>query len=103
AGGVFNARYSLIEKLPEGTINGENDHNIFGKSALIGLLRDNGGPTKTHALLPGTPAINMGNNELANGLATDQRGEGFPRIVGDSVDIGAFEFSRFPRRWLRGR
>ena len=50
------------------------------------------------ALLPGSPAIDAGSVALAvdaNGdpLVTDQRGEGFPRILGQSVDIGAYEFT----------
>lgn len=62
----------------------------------LGSLQDNGGPTFTHALLDGNPAINSGVNALAvdeNGdpLTTDQRGDGFPRIVGNVVDVGAFE------------
>ncbi len=52
-------------------------------------LADNGGPTKTHALGPGSPAVDAGNNSA--GLTTDQRGTGFPRIVGPAPDIGAFE------------
>jgi hypothetical protein len=72
---------------------------------LLGPLQDNGGPlagapgsqqvVPTMALLPGNPAINAGNNKLAvdpstgNPLATDQRG--LTRIVGGTVDIGAFE------------
>jgi DNA-directed RNA polymerase specialized sigma24 family protein len=61
-----------------------------------GPLQDNGGPTFTHALLPGSPAINAGNNSRAideadNPLLTDQRGEGFPRIVTGIVDIGSYE------------
>jgi predicted outer membrane repeat protein len=59
----------------------------------LGPLADNGGPTKTHALLPGSPAIDHGDN--ADVSATDQRGA--PRARdGDGngspiVDIGAFE------------
>jgi len=52
-------------------------------------LQDNGGPTRTHALLPGSPAIDKGNNSLA--LASDQRGALFGRVDGSSADIGAFE------------
>jgi hypothetical protein len=52
-------------------------------------LSDNGGPTQTHALAAGSPAIDAGNN-LA-GLATDQRGSGFLRSGGLRADIGAFE------------
>ena len=57
------------------------------------VLRDNGGPTKTHALLPGSVAINAGDNSAASDaeLSSDQRGSGFARIVDGTVDIGAFE------------
>jgi Right handed beta helix region len=58
----------------------------------LGPLQNNGGPTATMALLPGSPAINAGSNAIGNasGLTTDQRGPGFSRFVGP-VDIGAFE------------
>jgi predicted outer membrane repeat protein len=51
----------------------------------LALLADNGGPTQTHALLPGSPAIDAGNDGTAP--PTDQRG--FLRF-GPS-DIGAYE------------
>ena len=62
----------------------------------LGPLADNGGPTQTHALLEGSPAIDKGNSF---GLTTDQRGEERPSdfaavanaIGGDGSDIGAFE------------
>ena len=70
--------------------------NILDQPALLGPLADNGGPTLTHALLAGSPAINTGSNALAvdadgNALTTDQRGIGFDRINFGQVDIGAFE------------
>ena len=37
----------------------------------------------------GSPAINAGSNPLA--LTTDQRGAGFPRVVGGAADMGAYE------------
>jgi hypothetical protein len=55
--------------------------------AMLGPLQNNGGPTPTIALLPGSPAIDAGSNAYA--AATDQRG--FVRIVGGAIDIGAFE------------
>ena len=63
---------------------------------LLGPLQDNGGPTQTHALLAGSPAIDAGDNALAvdaNGdpLINDQRGSGFDRIFDGTVDIGALE------------
>jgi len=39
--------------------------------------------------LPGSPAIDAGSN--GGGFLWDQRGPGFPRVVGPRADIGAFE------------
>ena len=76
-------------------------------AALLGPLQDNGGPTLTHALLAGSPALDAGDNcivdnscvpALTSAITSDQRGAGFNRVVdgpdGDTsatVDIGAFE------------
>src|SRR5262249_28583471 len=62
---------------------------------LLSPLGNYGGPTQTMALLPGSPAIDAGNNALIPaGVTTDQRG--FNRIVNATVDIGAFEARGFP-------
>lgn len=53
--------------------------------ALLGPLADNGGPTRTQALLAGSPAIDAGS--ATGAPATDQRG--LPRV--GAVDIGAYE------------
>src|SRR5262249_57269372 len=53
--------------------------------ALLAPLGNNGGPTQTMALLPGSPAIDAGSNALAAGLTTDQRGA--TRINNGTVDI----------------
>ncbi|WLE97728.1 MAG: choice-of-anchor Q domain-containing protein [Candidatus Electrothrix communis] len=60
-------------------------------SAIIDSLADNGGSTLTHALVPGSPAIDLDPNnvECSTGLATDQRGE--PRPVGAGCDAGSYE------------
>jgi hypothetical protein len=57
--------------------------------ALLGPLADNGGPTKTHMPLPGSPAIDF----VADGCpppAADQRGVARP--VGTACDAGAVEY-----------
>lgn len=56
---------------------------------LLQPLADNGGPTKTHALGDGSPAINAGNNSKS--LQFDQRGSPFERESDGRADIGAFE------------
>src|SRR5262249_25256450 len=71
---------------------GGTNGNLIGTAAdpinpLLAPLADNGGPTRTHALLPGSPAINAGFNFA--GSATDQRGA--LRTAGGGTDIGAFE------------
>ena len=53
---------------------------------LLGPLAFNAGPTETHALLPGSPAINAGDDNVTQ--TEDQRG--LARNF-NGVDIGAFE------------
>ncbi len=71
-------------------------------NAMLGPLADNGGPTPTHALLVGSPALDKGNSFT---LTTDQRGltrpKDNPNIApampgGDNSDIGAFEVQNTP-------
>lgn len=56
--------------------------------ALLSLT-DNGGPTRTHALVTGSCAIGAGTD--TEGLSNDQRGAAYTRRHGPGVDIGAFE------------
>jgi hypothetical protein len=60
------------------------------------VLENNGGPTATHALVPGSAAIDKGDPDFENIIygrsdIYDQRGPGFPRLSGLHMDIGAFE------------
>jgi hypothetical protein len=59
--------------------------------ARLGPLQDNGGPTLTHALLLGSPAINGGDPNFAPPPDFDQRGPGFLRVRDGRIDIGALE------------
>jgi predicted outer membrane repeat protein len=67
------------------------DTDRLNVNPRLGSLQDNGGPTFTHALLPGSPAIDAGNPSFSPPPEFDQRGPGFARIVNGHVDIGSFE------------
>ena len=72
--------------------------NVRSNSPGLGVLADNGGPTKTIALLTGSPAIDAGPNPVATftGNGFDQRGTPWLRVYGTQVDIGAFEWQPDP-------
>ena len=59
----------------------------IGTDPMLGPLQNNGGPTLTQALSPGSPAINSANDSVAP--RRDQRG--YARQ--DTADIGAFELN----------
>jgi hypothetical protein len=61
--------------------------DLTSTDPLLGTLRNEGGAPPTHALLPGSPAIDHGG---ARCPATDQRG--VPRPRGAACDIGAYEY-----------
>ena len=116
---IFNDSYSTVRlknTIVEGGATGENctgtifsdGHNLdsgrtcrFHRSSdlkdtdpILGPLSDSSGPTQTHALLAGSPAIDAGDNTGCP--TTDQRGVPRP-IDGDddgsaTCDIGAFEY-----------
>jgi len=80
-----------------GTFNGGNvvvsAGPLVGTAAspidpLLGSLAGNGGPTETMKLLPGSPAID-GGEESGGTPFTDQRG--FARILSGGLDLGAYE------------
>ncbi|QDS97964.1 choice-of-anchor Q domain-containing protein [Adhaeretor mobilis] len=76
--------------------------NLLNIDPLLGPLADNGGPTQTHALLPGSPAIDAGDIGIVDPPMYDQRGAPFNRIVDGNVpadvviDIGAYEAQGVP-------
>jgi hypothetical protein len=69
---------------------------LSGADPLLGPLASNGGPTKTMALLTGSPALDAGDNSAVTAPLfsgppfIDQRGQ--PRIFHGQVDLGAYEF-----------
>ena len=87
-GNVNSLGYNLSSDDGGGYLNGPGDQ--INADPMLGPLQDNGGPTLTHALLPGSPAINAGDPNFAPG-PYDQRGPGFDRVRGGRIDIGSFE------------
>ncbi len=91
AGAFSSAGYNLVTN--DGTCTGlTGGTDINGRSARLGPLQNNGGPTPTHALLRGSPAINAGDPATPGSThcaTTDQRGR--DRIPRQPCDIGAFE------------
>jgi hypothetical protein len=82
--GMPDAKGNLIGGFVGGTID-----------PMLGPLTNNGGPTFTHAPLPGSPVINAGDPKAVAGVdgvpMHDQRGAPFARIIGGRIDMGAVE------------
>jgi hypothetical protein len=76
-----------INLVEDGTLTGEN---IINADPNLSPLQDNGGSTLTQVPLEGSPAIDAGDNSQVD-QQFDQRGEGFDRIFGEAVDLGAVE------------
>src|SRR5262249_33472235 len=73
----------------DGLLNGPGDQ--INTDPLLGPLQNNGGPTFTHALLPGSPANDAGNPNFTPPPFYDQRGQGYPRVGNSRIDRGSFE------------
>jgi predicted outer membrane repeat protein len=89
SGTVTSHGYNLSSDNGGGYLNGPGDQ--INTNPLLGPLQDNGGPTYTHALLPGSPAIDSGDPNFTPPPFDDQRGSGYPRVVNDRIDKGSFE------------
>lgn len=86
--------YNLLLDDAQCLLTGDLSNNLIGTEPRLDILADNGGRTKTHALLAGSPAIDGGDptgcrDAGGTPLARDQRGH--PRPFGLSCDIGALE------------
>ena len=78
---------------------GKGTGDVIGKAAKLAALAGNDGPTRTHALEPGSPAIDGGNPAAPTGTGgtcapADQRG--VKRTQGGACDIGAYELEKKP-------
>jgi hypothetical protein len=93
-GNVTSHGYNIASDNAGGFLTGPGDQiNI---NPLIGPLQDNGGPTFTHELLPGSPAIDTGDPNFMPPPFYDQRGLPFVRVFNSRIDIGSFELQPAP-------
>jgi hypothetical protein len=94
SGMITSYGYNLSSDDGGNTLTGPGDQ--INTDPMLGPLQDNGGPTFTHALLPGSPAINTGDPSFTPPPLYDERDPGFDRVVNGSIDIGSFEVQAGP-------
>ena len=94
--GIFRSSgHNLFSDAPDFSVD---PTDLVNTDPLLGPLADNGGPTFTQALLPGSPAIDAG--APVSGVSTDQRGVPRPQVT--APDIGAFESRGFTLTVVNG-
>jgi hypothetical protein len=94
SGTITSAGYNLSNDDGGGYLTGPGD--LINTDPLLGPLQDNGGPTFTHELLAGSPAIDAGDPSFAPPPWYDQCGPDFYRLRNDRIDIGSFEVQEGP-------
>src|SRR6478672_7939018 len=89
-GGSFITHgYNVCSDNGSGFLNGPGDQ--INTDPMLGPLQNNGGPTFTHELLTGSPAIDAGDPNFTPPPFYDQRGTPFVRVFNGRIDIGSFE------------
>jgi hypothetical protein len=94
AGTITSSGYNLSS---DGSCNFNSSGDLNNTDPMLGPLQNNGGPTKTQALLSGSPAIDAGNpsgctDAKGHLLKTDQRGDPRPdKEDSGGCDMGAYE------------
>src|SRR5207248_557682 len=86
--------YNLSSDNGGGFLNAIGDQ--INTDPLLGPLQNNGGPTFTHGLLTGSPAINAGDPNFTPPPLYDQRGPGYDRVFNGRIDIGSLEVQPGP-------
>jgi predicted outer membrane repeat protein len=94
-GTITSYGYNLSSDGAGGFLTGLGDQ--INTDPLLGSLQNNGGPTFTHALVPGSPAIDAGDPDFSPPPSYDQRACPFDRVFNGRIDIGSFE-TQPPRR-----
>jgi len=94
--GITSNGYNLSS---DSTCTFGNVGDLTNINSMLGVLRNNGGPTQTMALLPGSPAIDAGDPHGCTDpherlLKTDQRGKPRP----DQEDTGGCDMGAYERQ-----
>ena len=101
ASDVVNATSSIAAGNTGGNISilgglNTDTNNLIDVDPLLGPLADNGGPTKTHALLPGSPALNAGLAPVhvyeLDGSLADTKGGPDLVALGGTLTAGGYDF-----------
>jgi len=88
-GNFITHGYNICSDDGGGYLNGPGDQ--INTDPMLGPLQDNGGPTFTHELLKGSPAIDAGDPNFTPPPYYDQRGPTYWRVRNGRIDVGSFE------------
>jgi predicted outer membrane repeat protein len=88
-GSLITHGYNVCSDNGSGFLNGPGDQ--INTDPMLGPLQNNGGPTFTHELLKGSPAIDAGDPNFTPPPYYDQRGPVFWRMRNGRIDVGSFE------------
>jgi hypothetical protein len=91
-GAVTSHGYNISNDNGAGFLTGPGDQ--INTDPMLGPLQNNGGPTFTHDLLAGSPALDAGNPSFTPPPSTDQRG--YARVFNGRIDIGSLEVQPTP-------
>jgi hypothetical protein len=91
-GTVTSLGYNLCNDDGGGFLNARGDQ--IHTDPMLGPLQNNGGPTFTHELLTGSPAIDTGDPSFTPPPLHDQRG--YARVFNGRIDIGSLEVQPVP-------
>ena len=93
-GTVMSQGYNLCSDNGSGLLTAPGDQ--VNTEPMLGPLQNNGGPTFTHDLLIGSPAIDTGDPTFTPPPAHDQRGPLYERVSNGRIDIGSLEVQPAP-------
>ena len=94
SGTITSNGYNLINDNGGGFLTATGDQ--INTEPMLGPLQNNGGPTFTHELLTGSPAIDTGNPSFTPPPSNDQRGPLYARVFNGRIDIGSLEVQPAP-------